>query len=421
MLAVETVLEKSKQTECIFRNAEPEDARDIVASYESVFGKGGVRAPGHDPYPAPEVFSEEGVLAIIADKKREFLVTEWDGEIAGGMVVTHNSPFHREFGCVSVRQNFQGKGISSRMLSHQKEEEKKCSLVVNTTEIVTHSMLSQAAHNRAGYDKIIGFGYCQYPNVFFKHAPESCLWIASLEGNVIEWLRASRPTSDRIQRREHAELQNTKRKKIERQKTELLATSVPKLTENERELFNVLERQRKCYVPARYLRVVSKLLSQFDDTLSYRIFDESETGSAMEERNSIQLDLCADQPYAYLHFTEAALSERGFEEVWRAITANDKRHVQARLPMNSPTTIQNINLLRRKGFVFLGIAPIFNLETQPLKFDDVFMMQWVSADIVERCPLPGATDSVVKLYGYPINLTGDVIEAIRKDLNETSN
>jgi GNAT superfamily N-acetyltransferase len=411
MLAVEADLKQQNQTECVFRQAQPDDAEKIVNSYESVFGKGGVRAPGHDPYPTPEVFSKEGVLAIIADTERDLLVAEWDGEIAGGMIVTHNSPFHREFGCVSVHKNFRGKGISSHMLRYQKEREKQCSLVVNTTEIVTHSMLSQAAHNHAGYDKITGFGYCQYPNVFFKHTPESCLWITSLEGSVIEWLRASRPTLSKSWMRDCTTPAATK----------MSGTKLPELTNIERALVTVLEKQRKCYVPARYLDVVSKLLTQFDDTLSYRIFDEKETGVICDEQTSIQIDLCAEQPYAYLHFEKAVLAESGFEVAWKMVVENDKRYVQARLPLNDRSTIQNINLLRRKGFVFLGIAPIFNFKMHPLEFDDLFLMQWVHPKIIDRCPLPGATDSVAKLYGYPLNFTGAVIEAIRKDLIDTSN
>jgi GNAT superfamily N-acetyltransferase len=411
MLAVETThLKQPNKTECNFRLAHPDDASEIVESYESVFGKGGVRAPGHEPYPAPEVFSEDGVLTIIADADRDFLIAECDSEIAGGMIVTHTSPFHREFGCVSVRKNFQGKGISSRMLSYQKEVERRCSLVVNTTEIVTHSMLSQAAHNHAGYNKITGFGYCQYPNVFFKHAPESCLWISSLEGKVVEWLRASRPLSDKSRRESSPKFSTPRRS----------TPKLPELNDSERDLVKLLERSRKCYVPPRYLEVVSSLLAQFDDTLSYRIFAEGDIDLPYEEQTSVQIDSCTGQPYAYLHFAEAALTDSGFDEAWRAITATGKRYVQARLPMNHPSTILNINLLLRKGFVFLGIAPLFNFQKDPLKFNDVFIMQWVSPDIIRRCPLPGATESVAKLYGYPINLTGDVIEAIRKDLLKTS-
>ena len=272
-------------------------------------------------------------------------------------------------------------------------------------------MLSQAAHNHAGYDKITGFGYCQYPNVFFKHAPESCLWITSLEGRVIEWLRASRPTPGKSWMRDRTAPSATK----------IPEEKLPELTDNERELVTMLEKQRKCYVPARYSDVVSKLLSQFDDTLSYRIFIENETDVTCDEQTSIQIDLCTDQPYAYLHLGKAVLNESGFEEAWRMVAGNDKRYVQARLPMNDSSTIQNINLLRRRGFVFLGIAPIFNFKMHPLEFDDLFIMQWVNPNVVEDCPLPGATDSVAKLYGYPLNFTGALIEAIRKDLIDTSN
>src|SRR5882762_494520 len=122
MLAVE--VNQSKRTmQCTFRRAAIEDAQELVACYESVFGKGGVKAPGHEPYPAPEVFDCEGIRKIIDDPCRDFVVAELNGEIAGGMVVTHNSHFHREFGCVCVRKQFQGLGISSLMLAHQKRLE----------------------------------------------------------------------------------------------------------------------------------------------------------------------------------------------------------------------------------------------------------------------------------------------------------
>jgi GNAT superfamily N-acetyltransferase len=406
MLAVETHLNQQVQTEYAFRQARPDDAREIVDSYESVFGKKGVRAPGHEPYPAPEVFSEDGILAIIHDPDRDLIVAEWNGEIVGGMIITHNGPFHREFGCVSVRKKFQGKGISSRMLSHQKEMEKQSALAINTTEIVTHSMLSQSAHHHAGYNKITGFGYCQYPRVFFEHAPESCLWITSLEGKIIEWLRASRPTSQKTWQREDANAPTIK---------------LQELNNHERELVTVLERPRKCYVPARYSKLASKLLAQFDDTLSFRIFDENYEGLTHEEQSSIRVDLCGDNPYAYFHFEAVTLTAPGFDAAWRAITETGKRYVQARLPMNSPSTLRNINLLRQNGFVFLGVAPLLSLKNQSPEFDDVFMMQWVDPDIVKCCPLPGATESVVKLYGHPINLTGELIAAIQRDLREISN
>src|ERR1700733_2632874 len=136
-------------------------AREIVTCYESVFGKGGVRAPGHEAYPAPEVFSEQGVRAIVNDAAREFLIMEVDAEIAAGMIITHNSSFHREFGCVAVAKKFQGRGLSTLMLKEAKELERHQSLVVNVTEIVTHSILSQSAHKKAGNGCITGLGFCQ--------------------------------------------------------------------------------------------------------------------------------------------------------------------------------------------------------------------------------------------------------------------
>lgn len=378
---------------CSFRAARPEDARELVESFESVFGQSGVRAPGHDPYPAPEVFTEAGVESIIADPLRDFVVAECNGEIAGAMIVTHNSPYHREFGCVSIHKKFQGKGLSSLMLLHQKVREKHSSLVINTTEIVTHSMLSQAAHHKAGYDKVVGFGYCQYPRVFFAHAPESCLWVSSLEGKVFQWLRKARPAQRNVQ------------------------SKLPELNPEERNLLSILESPRHCFVSSRYFAVTASLLRQFDDTLTYRLFDEM-VETCRPEDGDLTVDLCGSEPYAYLHIPQHCLEQAEFERSWQQLAQQKKRYVQARLNMNCPSTIYNIEFLRQQGFVLLGIAPVFTFDSAYRSFRDVFIMQWIAPEIVSSCPLPGATDAVAKIFGYPLNVSKEIIDTIRGDLRD---
>ncbi len=80
--------------------------------------------------------------------------------------------------------------------------------------------------------------------------------------------------------------------------------------------------------------------------------------------------------------------------------------------------IHNIEFLRRQGFVFLGIAPIFEFDSVHRYFKDIFIMQWIDPEVVSRCPLPGATEAVVKLFGYPLNLTKEIVHSIRDDLKE---
>jgi GNAT superfamily N-acetyltransferase len=424
--------------QCIFRLAVVEDAQQLVSSYESVFGQGGVKAPGHEPYPAPEVFTCDGVKAIIENPYRDFIVAEVGGAIAGAMIVSHNSRYHCEFGCVSVRKQFQGHGISSLLLAHAKVLEQETSLSINTTEIVTHSMLSQSAHRKAGYKNIVGFGFCQYPNVFFFDHPESCLWITSFEGRVVEWLRRSKCAQPRQEQ----------------------LPKLPSLTDEERKLFNILGDVRNIYVSSRYLNLVSKILSQFQDVFNYRMLTEfDEVSSAADPQwlsaanrrsltqadsrrlrdadphkltvpqtlNAVELvefprlkvDLCDDAPYAYLKFPRlhSCSIVKEIEDALKGAAAAGKRYVQARIPANTCSALKHIEHLRERKFVFLGLAPLFSYDEEREEFEDVLLMQWLAPSVMAHNSLPGETDSVVKLHGYPINLTGDMVAMMRQDLS----
>jgi hypothetical protein len=43
-------------------------------------------------------------------------------------------------------------------------------------------------------------------------------------------------------------------------------------------------------------------------------------------------------------------------------------------------------------------------------------MQWIDPAVLARCALPGETDAVVKLHGYPLNLTKEIVGAMRRDI-----
>ncbi len=387
-----------EKSELVFREARAEDSQNIVACYESVFGKDGIRAPGHAPYPAPEVFFEQGVKQIISDPLRQFMVVETAGEIAGGMIISHNSKFHREFGCVAVSKRFQGQGISSFMLKQAKELERQQTLSINITEIVTHSMLSQSAHANAGYNQITGFGFCQYPRVFFKDHPESCLWVTSFEGNIIEALRRSRPKWHAAQKSHTTGYEDH-------------------FGSFEERLLTNLEQCRAVFVPQHYLKIVSRIASQFEETFSFRIHGENDDLS--ETTNGItdwQLDPCDDYPYAYLNLPSRTIGEEELLQKIQSLPAG-KRYIQARVSTSSAVAIRNIELLRTHGFVFLGWVPLFRYagDKAPV-FDDVLLMQRLHPDLVATNALPGETNAVVKLHGYPLNLTGDLIATIRMDL-----
>ena len=401
MLSAKPTVDQNKLS-CSFRLANINDASELVSSYENVFGKGGVRAQGYEAYPAPEVFSCDGIKAILRDANRDFLVAVVDGQIAGGMIVTRGGKYHREFGCVSINKKFQGRGISSLMLRHLMQMERETTLAINTTEIVTHSILSQAAHNRAGYDKIVGFGFCQYPAVFFADHPESCLWITSIEGRLAHWLR------------------ETNRRGIH-DWCDLEAEDLATLTPEEQTLGRYLKKCRPIFVPHVYFSVTAKIIEQFVDIFSYEI--QSNECVEIAPNNVIsgawlKIDLCEGEPYAVVtfpNFFQKDISDH-FLRAWSIISRCGKRYVQARVPANTGAALKHIELLRQAGFVFLGLAPLFQNQKEDGKFDDIFLMQWIAPSVMANNELPGETNAVAKLYGYPLNATGAIVAAMRKDI-----
>jgi hypothetical protein len=390
------------ERQCSFRLATAQDAPGIVAAYERVFGVGGVKAPGHEAYPAPDVFSVEGVERILANPSKRFVIALVGDKIAGGMIIHYLSRYNCEFACVSVDLAFRGLGISPKMLAFARQIAEHSCLTINATEIVTHSIHSQTAHSRAGYNKVIGFGFCQYPRVFFSNHPESCLWIGEIQGRVARALQSEKP--------EH--LKSGK------------SPDEPALTAEERELLDGLRVSRQVYVPENYASIVSAVLAQFADTLDYRILNPNATDSASAEK--AQIDWADDEPFSFLKLPAGLYSawQEDVEKAVESIQAKGKRFIQAQIPANQPSAIQYAEHLQKLGFAFLGFLPLYNFRLNELgkpHFDDLLVLQWLAPEIVATNPLPGETDSVVKLYGYPANLSGKVLKVIRRELTSNNN
>jgi hypothetical protein len=381
----------------LFRMARREDANAIVSVYESVFGKGGIKAPGHEQYPEPDVFTPEGVVRIAHDRSRRFIVAEFDGRIVGGMIVNFLSPYNCEFACVCVDRAFQGRGISPLLLAHARAMADQSVLTINSTEIVTHSVLSQTAHNAVGYNKVTGFGYCQYQHVFFLRHPESCLWISDIRGRVVDRLTTDRSSP------------------------QTSASDSEFLSEPERSLQHALSAPRSVFLPRDYETIGSTIAQQFSEIISYRINCHDSLADDALAAQHIKVELPHDAPYAYLKFPSGLYGgwQNNIDAALATIAAAGKRYIQARIPANSTSAISYAEYMRSKDFVLLGFLPLYsykqNQDGQP-SFDDLLVLQWIADDVVKNNALPGETDSVIKLYGYPDNLTGSLLKIIRREI-----
>jgi GNAT superfamily N-acetyltransferase len=391
---------------CTIRLARPGDAESITAAYEHVFGKMGIKAPGHEAYPAPEVFTPAGVRQIIADEARRFIVAEVGDQIAGGMIINLLSPYNCEFCCVAVDPTYRNLGISPKLLSFARRLADQSSLSINSTEIVTHSVLSQTAHNGVGYGKVTGFGYCQYPRVFFREHEESVLWISEIQGRIAQALQAAK-SSRGIE--DHAPAA---------------------LNDEEQKLFFSLRAKRHVFVPESYAALATEILSQFAGTIDYVIHSGSfanlqsdGVGDAMHRPSThrVVVDLAGDEPYSYIKLPSRLLSgwQQSIDEAIASIKGSGKRFIQAKIPANSESAASYSDYLRANGFVFLGLLPLnqFHPGEQPY-FEDMLLLQWLDERTIAANPLPGETDSVIKIFGYPANLSGRLFKVIRNELAE---
>lgn len=384
------------------RAAEARDATRIKEIYESVFGVEGVKAPGHEAYPAPDMFSEQGVLRVIEDPHRELLVIDKEDTIAGGMVIHKLGPYHVEFACVAIAPEFRGLGLSPKMLAQAKALAKDSVLTLNNTEIVTHSIYSQCAHARAGYNKVTGFNFCQYPRVFFKDHEESCSWVSSIDGKVAELLEASKKCGKH----------NPPDFKFE--------------SDEERQLFQALSSERPVYLPENLKDLVDLILNQFAEQISYKTViaksdEDAPTNSYCAPYKEIYLDEQEGEPFTYLYLP-GELEDRWQAKIdsllEKAQNTSGKHYIQARLSANFPATIEYARYLEEKGFVIMGLLPLYNLEKEnasgEVRFGDALVLQWIEPSVLERNQLPGDTDSVPKLHSLPLGINGALIKTMRR-------
>lgn len=169
---------------CTVSVAQRSEALKIAQAYENALGKNGVGGIGHEAYPDPDLFSKEGVEETITSGERKIIVIKQEDSVLGAIVADTIHELGFEFNSMAIDTKYRGLKLGSRLLSGAKEIMDNCFFINNVTELVTHSIASQTAHINQGYKNFLGFGYCHFPNVFFKDKPESVLWAGQLQGKL---------------------------------------------------------------------------------------------------------------------------------------------------------------------------------------------------------------------------------------------
>jgi GNAT superfamily N-acetyltransferase len=352
---------------CVVREPRLAEAEQISRMFEAALGKGGIYTEGCDQYPDPDLFSEQGIRTIIETAERQLIVAEHNGDIVGGAIIDWLGRHHCEINCAAVSRERRGLGIGTRIFAEAKRIIDRNNFTVNTTEFVTHSLASQGGYLAQRPGKFVGFSYCHYPHVFFPNHPESVLWISSLHGTLSSSLSETRQVS----------------------------------------------------VPASYQDIAKKILDQFE-TLTYEIVTRAQSSANTNAR--LHIDWKGSYRYCHLTFDagfDAIGQAKEIDEAVDSLLEKGKQFIFARIRMNDGSALAIAERLQKLGFVFHSILPLYLENAQstaqnPL-FDDVLGMQWIAPSVARVNPWPGETNSVIKLFGYPANLTGALISSIRRE------
>lgn len=388
-------------------------AEKVAAMFEAALGKNGVAADGHEPYPDPSLFSAAGVLETVESPYRRLFIAELDGEVVGGIIADALHDLACEFNCMAVDRAYRGLGIGSLVVEGAKRIIDDCFFLSNITEMVTHNLASQSAHIKHGYNRFLGFGYSHYPNVFFVDRPESVVWGGQLHGRFAKELSNLRGRIGNLDKLSDSEL------------TEILSREsrqvVARADSAQQQLATQLIKPRFVYVPEEYVGLTKDILAQYADQLDYRVNQDMKT---VEPSNNFEVDFKPDYAHTYVDFAPGfdigTNAESVKEKLDEIKNAPGKRFIRATIKANDPSAIEVANYLREQGFVFHSVLPLYQYENnddgRTPRFHDLLVLQWVCPKAAASNPLPGETNSVIKVYGYPINLTGKIIAMIRSEL-----
>lgn len=413
-------------------------SKDIAQMYVAALGPGGVGKEGCEAYPDPDLFSEEGVKETLLAGERLIAVAQYNDQICGAMVADKLSPYHVEFNSMAVSLDKRGLGIGSAIVTGLKEMMDASELTINTTELVTHSLASQAAHFHAGYNSIVGFAFCHYPRVFFANRPESVLWVTKFQGKLLSTVKQLRSALGRQLGTKASDLVQTivaaQAQTQTKAQTNISLAMSSRLSEQQLPLVAELLLERTAYVPKLYANLVQSILFQFEEILDRSVQSvtdqvqltqpEEEEIKAQEPGERLSIEYKEGFGHAYIIYKpgfkfSSSLDQAALDNALEALAKLEKRYILVRIPANQPEAIEVADYLRqKKNFVFHSYLPLYGYNQEPEResFHDILTLQWIAPDILASNSLPGETDSVVKLYGYPENLSGSIVRLISSEL-----
>ncbi|MBS2010771.1 MAG: hypothetical protein JST01_27220 [Cyanobacteria bacterium SZAS TMP-1] len=403
---------------------------EIAHMYEEALGKDGVQAKGHEAYPDSDLFSAKGMKATLEAGERMIAVAQIkeDGRdvIVGAMVADHMSPYHVEFNSMAVPVKRRGLKLGTHIVRGLAEIIDRDKFTVNATELVTHSMASQAAHFHNGFRAICGFGFCHYPHVFFKDHPESVLWVTRFQGALVPNLRKFRSALGRSLGRHLADV---KQKLIAGQASGQVNLHSGRLDDEALNLAGEVLKERTVYVPKLYHNLVQAILFQFEDVLDVKVKSWVNPAEVAEEKDddegekesaeNLSVELKEGFGHSYIIFKkDFVFDEKELARAIKSIHKHDKRYIKVCIPANTPEAMKAADYLMKQDFVFHSLLPLYGFaQGDTAEFYDILSLQWIKPSVLRENALPGETESVVKLYGYPENLSGDIVKMIAAELH----
>ncbi len=145
--------------------------------------------------------------------------------------------------------------------------------------------------------------------------------------------------------------------------------------------------------------------------------------------DSLSIDYTEGLDHSYVNFNkDFVFDETELAKALKAIHKIEKRYIKVCVPANTPEALKAADCLIDQGFVFHSYVPLGRCaeQVQPIEdasdsdvkapeFYDVLCLQWITPALIKDNPMPGETESVIKLYGYPENLSGQLVKTIGQD------